>query len=998
MSSDTTKEVHQPGAGIRNFYDLSPTDEEREAKILVACRKYLQMRGLSAEYVQHAIDEGWIMAWDGARQARIREKEKEYRITGKYPGVPTFAVPGMAVCYQPCLDERTRVRVRYFAKTIENEEGEEIKVPRWVASAGDTVPWLRAIPEAGWTDPRVPIVIVEAPTKAMALAQYGVAALGLGGADAGLHDPEHPERMNAEAARIVWRGRLVYILSDAGQVKNPQVAHGVGRMAHLLSQAGADVRVCYLPEKVPTKDFQDPKSYDQGPDDYLAGVYQDAHDRLAGRAAMDKDEERSKKREDRVEAVARRVARLALSRLLREAHPWQPWELVKALRTAKAELEPLLEDLPFLACLQHSGETGLARTAHAWGRGGKGLLQGALKGVREEFAKASEDQSPYKVVDGKLCYGDQELASFRASITESVTRDDGLSTSSVFRISGALSTGANLPTIEVPSEEYAKMEWPHMWGPKAYLTAGKGVRDHARVAIQELSTPTSRHVYTATGWRDIAGKHVYMLPGGGIGPDGHVDAECDVSGRYARPELPESNEEALNAVMWSLLALNLADSSVTAPLLAMAYTAPLRPLLPHGLDFTLWVYGQTGSMKSSLAGVVQSHFGDYSHTDLPGSWFSTANQIELKLTKAADVLFTIDNLVPPKTGRDLQEMTSKVNRITQTIGDQQSRGRLDRNAEERAGRPPRAGVVSTAEMLPPADNESTFGRIFAVRLEKGSVDTALLTRLQSVEGRHFLQKSMAGYIRWLAQQDWDALRTRIASMLVEARDKVIATYAGGSLHPRHPTMVAILHVGLTLFREYAATVGLPADARRWVPAREGLELALRDQPQPVAATAVDEWLGALRSMLSTRMVALADGGAFASMEPRFEEGRHIPVVGRIVGEEVWLDPVASYQAVERFLGASWRYNRSELQRQLLDATVEVEGQGEVTILAAIERDKTRRRAILKRAVGPGVSERVLVLRRMVLGLPGGLRVVETANADGTSEVDIDGDEDLTGQG
>src|SRR5690606_12815622 len=150
------------------------------------------------------------------------------------------------------------------------------------------------------------------------------------------------------------------------------------------------------------------------------------------------------------------------------------------------------------------------RAARAWGRGGKGLLKAALVDSQAAEMKG-EEQAVYRVHEGTLHCGRVQLASFEATITEAVTRDDGLSTSSVFRLSGALSTGANLPTIEVASEEYAKMDWPHMWGPKAYLTAGKGVRDHARVAIQELSTPTSRHVYTATGWREVGGRHVYML-------------------------------------------------------------------------------------------------------------------------------------------------------------------------------------------------------------------------------------------------------------------------------------------------------------------------------------------------------------------------------------------------------------------------------------------------------------------------------------------------------
>src|SRR5690606_27547157 len=155
---------------------------------------------------------------------------------------------------------------------------------------------------------------------------------------------------------------------------------------------GADVRVCYLPEKVPTSNFSDPKSYDQGPDDWLAGVYQRNLNRLserlvAGTVRENLTDEQQEAEEERIERQARWFAKLALHRLLRRAKPGNPWDRIQQEGDNK---EALLRELPFLACLRSSGEAGLARAARAWGRGGKGLLKAALVDSQAAEMKGEE--------------------------------------------------------------------------------------------------------------------------------------------------------------------------------------------------------------------------------------------------------------------------------------------------------------------------------------------------------------------------------------------------------------------------------------------------------------------------------------------------------------------------------------------------------------------------------------------------------------------------------
>ena len=69
------------------------------------------------------------------------------------------------------------------------------------------------------------------------------------------------------------------------------------------------------------------------------------------------------------------------------------------------------------------------------------------------------------------------------------------------------------------------MHWVmDLLGPEGVVYAGFSIKDHARVAIQQLSgeVPT-RVVYTHTGFREIAGHGpVFLHAGGAIGKAGIV--------------------------------------------------------------------------------------------------------------------------------------------------------------------------------------------------------------------------------------------------------------------------------------------------------------------------------------------------------------------------------------------------------------------------------------------------------------------------------------------
>jgi hypothetical protein len=83
------------------------------------------------------------------------------------------------------------------------------------------------------------------------------------------------------------------------------------------------------------------------------------------------------------------------------------------------------------------------------------------------------------------------------------------------------------------------------------------------------------------------------------------------------------------------------------PLYAAVWLAPLcSPIRP---SFVVWLYGRTGSLKSTVAALLTAHYGDFRFDTPPLTWNATANRIERDLAVARDSLLWVDDVVPKTT-------------------------------------------------------------------------------------------------------------------------------------------------------------------------------------------------------------------------------------------------------------------------------------------------------------------------------------------------------------
>lgn len=438
---------------------------------------------------------------------------------------------------------------------------------------------------------------------------------------------------------------------------------------------------------------------------------------------------------------------------------------------------------------------------------------------REQDAAKNDEQTnvpeligtPYRIVSGGFVRlkntreGEipQRLTNFTARVEEEVVKDDGAEARRIYRVAGKTKDRA-LPATDVPATQFGGMNWTSdAWGLAARITAGQGARDYTREAIELVSHgAATRHLYAHTGFRKLpSGELAFLHAGGAIGIEGvEVELEPGLE-RYALPPAPSTPEELAEAVRWSLKFLELAPVRITAPLLGAAYLAPLSEIMVP--DFVLWVWGATGSFKSTITGLALSHYGNFPETALPLSFESTANALERSLFLLKDVPAVVDDWRPAVSRGDASEMDRKAQRLLRAAGNRQGRGRMTSDTTLRRTYAPRGLVIATAEALPEGPAfESAAARGFSMNVSREDVDLGKLSELQAHKGA--LSQAMTGYIDRLIPR-YDSLSHKLPPHHDELREE--ARRELGECHPRTPDTTAGLIVGLEMLRGYAVKVG-----------------------------------------------------------------------------------------------------------------------------------------------------------------------------------------------
>jgi len=387
-----------------------------------------------------------------------------------------------------------------------------------------------------------------------------------------------------------------------------------------------------------------------------------------------------------------------------------------------------------------------------------------------------------------------------------ITIDSGSILEKEYRIGGInLLTGEKLPEITVEARKFPSMGWLSKWGMAVNVFAGQGIKDLIRNQIQCLFSLITQEVkYTHLGMREIQGENFYFHGNGIIVPQNtklklnNITVEIQEQ-RLKNYKLVKNDDLIQDAISQSLQLLQVAPLQITYPLLAITYLAPLCSILKsigHEPKFVIWVYGATGSRKTTISSLFLSHMGNFSDGTPPSSFKDTVNSLEKRFSLCKDNLIVVDDYFPSTNAYEARMMEQTAQTILRYFGDRVSRGRMKSDTGLYADFPPQGMAIVTGEDL--ISGHSSMARLFPIEVLRNDVDLKKLTECQ--QRASLLVHAMHGYIEWLITEQ-PLKKEEVNEFFSEMRTE----YASRLGHGRMLDTIACLLIGLGCFLTFAVS-------------------------------------------------------------------------------------------------------------------------------------------------------------------------------------------------
>lgn len=407
----------------------------------------------------------------------------------------------------------------------------------------------------------------------------------------------------------------------------------------------------------------------------------------------------------------------------------------------------------------------------------------------------------------------EQLCNFSAVITQETHHVDGQSRQTFLTITGRKpdidndnpldNEGLELPPIEVSASDFPSLQWilPN-WGVQCVVSPGTGIKDDLRAAIQLASRPKQVTVYRHLGWTEINDRPAYVHAGGAITANGNRnDVQIRLPFELQKFDLrtaPDVNPA--EAVRATINLSRIAPPEITWPLIA----GTLAPLLGP-VDFGIHLTGRTGTYKSELMSLFQSHYGaEMDARHLPGSWSSTANALEAQAFFAKNAVFVVDDFVPSGTSWQVRAYQATAEKLVRAQGNQAGRARLSDTASLQQTYYPRGIVLSTGEDTP--EGHSIRARLLILEISPGTISTGNLTTAQAK--RSLYPATVAAFIQHIASNPDLMESTRQRANQIREQHLEIG-------HTRTPSMLGRLLATIETFLTWAqATKALtPGEAK-----------------------------------------------------------------------------------------------------------------------------------------------------------------------------------------
>lgn len=281
-------------------------------------------------------------------------------------------------------------------------------------------------------------------------------------------------------------------------------------------------------------------------------------------------------------------------------------------------------------------------------------------------------------------------------IDEIQTHDDGETTTDYMLIKGRTEKGEELPPVRIPAKQFRGLDWLFEHYSKwLNVVPGPANKDVLRFLIREISQGMKKPtVYTHTGFREINGQLRFLTASGGLGIDG-LDRTINVKlpGNSAYYNLPEPTGDPADIVGNALHLLSIAPEckGLGAALFSMVFCVPLTDTAQ--LTFVLGLFGESGSAKSSVFGLIQSFFGagfyQAFQPNFPANFSDTGLAIAGKLNRGKNVIAVIDEFTLNGSAVDANRIQDKLKEIAFSVDNSMGREKCAPDSTTIPAQPPK---------------------------------------------------------------------------------------------------------------------------------------------------------------------------------------------------------------------------------------------------------------------------------------------------------------------
>ncbi len=239
--------------------------------------------------------------------------------------------------------------------------------------------------------------------------------------------------------------------------------------------------------------------------------------------------------------------------------------------------------------------------------------------------------------------------------------------------------------------------------------------------------------------------------GGNDSPIENIHVEVPRQFNKYRLQVPQSIAEAQDAMRAVLDLLTLGDPNVTYIAVSAVFFSALRD--PR---FALFLYGETGSLKTAFALLLLSFFvADPQESDC-ASFKSTANALAARFSTSGNVPVIVDDYIEMPGARQMSEEVKKADNLIRAIVNGNAKERSASDGSLRPSERPRGIAIITGEVLPSGLN-SLKSRMVNIPVDKSSFDEAVsgprpnrFDDFQMKAQNGVFTNAMGGFIAWAA--------------------------------------------------------------------------------------------------------------------------------------------------------------------------------------------------------------------------------------------------------